>query len=221
MTPTPVLPQCLDLFGNPLFSVATYTTAPYMGSDHLPLLASFSQVILTPHPGCLPKWHINSSGWSAYHTALASLPDLSALPLEEAAGTLARTLEAAGKTAFRLTTHRSTHRPGKPWWTDERAQAVRDCHRAWNKWCRIPTLQAGTNYHPLDAICARVILQAKRKVWNSHCSSLSFSSSIRRTWDFIHAMEGAKTCSPIPIQDSSGQPLSDPQKAEILADHYC
>ncbi|MPC13554.1 putative RNA-directed DNA polymerase from transposon X-element [Portunus trituberculatus] len=175
------------------------------------------KVIPTPHPGCLPKWHISYSGWSAYHTALASPPDLSALPLEEAAGTLARTLEAAGKTAFRLTTHRSTRCAGKPWWTDECAQTVRDRHRAGNKWRKTPTLQAGTNYRRLDAICARVILQAKRKAWDSHCSSLS----TRRTWDFIHAMEEAKTRSPIPIQDPSRQPLSDPQKAEIPADHYC
>ncbi|MPC45818.1 hypothetical protein E2C01_039524 [Portunus trituberculatus] len=33
-------------------------------------------------------------------------------------------------------------------------------------------------------------------------------------------MEGTKRCSPIPIQDPSGQPLGDIQKAEVLAGHY-
>ncbi|MPC69290.1 hypothetical protein E2C01_063509 [Portunus trituberculatus] len=33
-------------------------------------------------------------------------------------------------------------------------------------------------------------------------------------------MEWAKTYSPIPIQDVSGQPISDPKKAEVLASHY-
>ncbi|MPC45819.1 hypothetical protein E2C01_039525 [Portunus trituberculatus] len=76
-------------------------------------------VIPISHPGCLLRWHISPSGWLAYQTALALPPDLSNLPLEKAAETLAWTLKAAGKTAFCFTTHHSPHRPGKLWWTDK------------------------------------------------------------------------------------------------------
>ncbi|MPC69289.1 hypothetical protein E2C01_063508 [Portunus trituberculatus] len=101
-------PSVLDLFlGSPLFSTATYTTSLYMGSDHLPLLASSFQVTPTPNPGCLPRWYIKLDGWPVYQTALASPLDISTLSLEEAAETLAWTLEAAVKTSFCLTIHRS------------------------------------------------------------------------------------------------------------------
>ncbi|XP_045137993.1 uncharacterized protein LOC123520125 [Portunus trituberculatus] len=54
----------LDLFlGDPTFKDSTFRTGPYMGSDHLPLLASLPQVSPQPQPGCMPRWRLNSSGW--------------------------------------------------------------------------------------------------------------------------------------------------------------
>ena len=45
----------LDLFiGDPAFRTSTFSTGPYMGSDHIPVLASVPHAPLTPHPGCLP-----------------------------------------------------------------------------------------------------------------------------------------------------------------------
>ncbi|KAG0724658.1 hypothetical protein GWK47_040127 [Chionoecetes opilio] len=86
----------LDLFlGDPAFSAMTVTTGPYMGSDHLPLLASFPALTARPHPGCLPRWKLTPSGWPLFQAALHHPPDLSSLPLEDAAASLSTFLEDA------------------------------------------------------------------------------------------------------------------------------
>ena len=49
----------LDLFiGDPGFSTITFSTGPYMGIDHLPILATLPQTPPRPQPGCLPRWRI-------------------------------------------------------------------------------------------------------------------------------------------------------------------
>ena len=140
--------------------------------------------------------------------------------MENAATSLQHTLETAGATAFNCTTRSTPRRPGKPWWTDECTQAVQARRRAWSRWRRTPTLEAGKEYRRFDAACSKTILKAYRNAWGSHCSSLSFSSSTKRTWDFLHAMEGKKARHPLPLTDGTQAPLDDLQKAELLARHY-
>ncbi|XP_045127731.1 uncharacterized protein LOC123514148 [Portunus trituberculatus] len=152
----------LDLFlGDPTFKDSTFCTGPYMGSDHLPLLASLPQVSPQPQPGCMPCWRLNSSGWPQYVAALPSSLDTQHLPLDEAATTIAGVLSEAGTAAFPLITRHHPRRPGKPWWDAACVQAVQDRRQAWNQWRRIPTIQAGRAYRRLDAICAKTILKAK------------------------------------------------------------
>ena len=121
--------------------------------------------------------------------------------------------------AFRLTTHRTLRRPGKPWWNDQCAQAVRAHCQAWNRWRRAPLTTTGEKYRRLDAICARTISRAK-EAWDSYCSSLSFFSSTKRTWAFLHAMEGKKTRNTMPLTDNTQSALDDTQKAALMATHY-
>lgn len=211
----------LDLFiGDPAFNTSTFSTGPYMGSDHLPVLASVPQAPPKQHPGCLPRWRLTSSEWPRYREALQTPPDITTLTLDDAASSFHQTLETAGAAAFHLTTRRTPRRPGKPWWNDDCARAVLARRRAWNQWRRTPTILAGTTYRRLDALCTKTILKAQRKAWDSHCSSLSFSSPTKRTWDFLHSMEGKKARRHIPLTDGARSPLEDPQKAEALAHHY-
>ncbi|KAG0720741.1 RNA-directed DNA polymerase from mobile element jockey [Chionoecetes opilio] len=177
-------PSVLDLFiGDPAFTTSTFSTEPYMGSDHLPVLASVPQAPPKPHPGYLPRWRITSSEWLHYREAIQPSPDFYTLPLEDSATSFHQTLEIAGAAAFYLATRRTPRRPGKPWWNDDCAQAVLARRRAWNQWRQTPTILAGTSYRRLDALCAKTLLKAQRSAWGSHCSSLSFSSSTKRTWD--------------------------------------
>ncbi|MPC36578.1 hypothetical protein E2C01_030042 [Portunus trituberculatus] len=105
-------PSVLDLFiGDPSFSSAAFSTGPYMGSGHLPIHATFPIGPSDPQPGCLPRWKIQPSGWPGFTEAQSNLPDFSLLPLEEAASTITETLVKAGRTAFHLSTHRSSRRP--------------------------------------------------------------------------------------------------------------
>lgn len=108
---------------------------------------------------------------------------------------------------------------GKAWWNNACHQAVQVRRRAWSQWRRSQTPQAGKEYQRLDAICAKTILQHKRKAWDSHCSSLSFSSNTKRTWDFLHAMAG-KTRHPVSVSSPTHSDLDDQGKAEVLASHY-
>ena len=49
-------PSVLDLFiGDPAFNTSTFSTGPYMGSDHLLVLASVPQAPPKQHPGCMPR----------------------------------------------------------------------------------------------------------------------------------------------------------------------
>ena len=210
----------LDLYiGNPALHNSTFSVGPYMGSDHVPLLGTFPQAPPRPHPGCLPRWKLTSDTWPRYEEALHPPANLDH-DLEEAAASFSKTLKAAGKAAFHFVTHRTPRKPGKPWWNDECAQAVLARRQAWNKWRKTPTLQAGMHYRKLDAICAKTIMQAKRNAFGIHCSSLSFASSPKRTWDFLHAMEGRKARPPLPLTNKSRDALDDPQKAGLLADHF-
>ncbi|XP_045104412.1 uncharacterized protein LOC123499945 [Portunus trituberculatus] len=180
----------LDLFlGDPTFKDSTFRTGPYMGSDHLPLLASLPQVSPQPQPGCMPRWRLNSSGWPRYVAALPSSLDTKHLPLDEAATTIAGVLSEAGTAAFPLIPRRRPRRLGKPWWDAACAQAVQNRRQAWNQLCRTPTIQAGRAYRRLDAICAKIILKAKRNAWDLQCSTLSFRSSPKRTMSFLRSME--------------------------------
>ena len=196
----------LDLFlGDASLSSMEFKEGPYMGSDHIPIVATIQTITPQPSPGCLPRWNLRSSNWCRYSEALNAHPPIPDLPLGEAVQSFGQALLRAGRASFNLTTHRSPRRPGKPWWDDSCAQAVRARRQAWNQWRKTPTLQAGRHYRQLDAICAKTILRAKRRAWDSHTSSLSFSSSTKRTWDFIHCMEGKKNT---PLH-STGSQLPD------------
>ena len=94
----------LDLYiGDLAFNLSTFFTGPYMESDHLPVIASFPQGTLKPHPGCLPRWKISLSKWPQYRAALLHTPTPTTLPLEEAAQTLSNILEEVDRDAFPLT----------------------------------------------------------------------------------------------------------------------
>ncbi|MPD02348.1 hypothetical protein E2C01_097926 [Portunus trituberculatus] len=83
-----------------------------------------------------------------------------------------------------------------------------------------PTPQAGEKYQRLEDKCTKTILQTKRRAWDSHTSSLSFSSSTKRTWDFLHCMEGRKRTHSIPLCPNPQNLLDGQQKPEALAKHY-
>ncbi|KAG0726082.1 hypothetical protein GWK47_004462 [Chionoecetes opilio] len=69
--------------------------------------------------------------------------------------------------------------------------------RAWNQWRRTPTILAGTNYRRLNAFSAKIILKA-RGVPGAPTAPPSPSLLTKRTWDFLHSMEGRKAHHPIP-----------------------
>ncbi|XP_045122669.1 uncharacterized protein LOC123511112 [Portunus trituberculatus] len=185
----------LDLFlGDPTFKDSTFCTGPYMGSDHLPLLASLPQVSPRPQPGCMPRWRLNSSGWTRYVAALPSSLDTQHLSLDEAATTIAGVLTEAGTAAFPLITRCRPRHLGKPWLAALTA--------AW------------------DAICAKTILKAKRNAWDLHCSTLSFRSFPKRTVSFLRSMEGKLVSQNIPFSDDDSTPLADPEKAKIMSEHF-
>ena len=86
------------------FHNSTFSTDPYMGSGHFPVLASLPQTAPRPHPGCLPRMKSKISEWPGYEAALTTSPDYSTLSLEEATEPFSQTLEGTGKTAFHLIT---------------------------------------------------------------------------------------------------------------------
>ena len=105
--PHTAAPSVLDLFiGDPAFTTCTFSTGPYMGSDHLPYLATLPNASPKQCPGCLPRWNITSE-WQKFEEAQRISPNSSPMPLEEEAQTFHHVLEEAGKTAFRLTMHRT------------------------------------------------------------------------------------------------------------------
>ena len=203
-----------------MYKNTIFSTRPYMDSDHLPVTASFLQLSQRPSAGCMLRWKFRTDDWAKYMKLLQDSIDCSALPLQEAAQVITHTLETAGRHAFHLTTHRMPRCPGKPWRNDECTKAIKARRRVWNRWRKTPTILAGIEYRHLDAICNRIIVQAKRKSWHTHCSSLSFSSSSRQTWDFIHSMEGEKTKQNLPLKLHNNPLLDDPQKTELLAINF-
>ncbi|KAG0710160.1 hypothetical protein GWK47_023372 [Chionoecetes opilio] len=146
--------------------------------------------------------------------------DISTLPLEDAASSFHQTLETAGAAAFHLATRRTPRRPGKPWWNDDCARAVLARRRAWNQWRRTTTILAGTNYPPSQRLQRQDHPQGPEECLGFPLLLLSFSSSTKRTWDFLHSMEGRKAHHPIPLTDGAQSLLDDPEKAEALARHY-
>ena len=110
-------PSVLDLFiGDPRFTTTTFSVGPYMGSDHLPLLASLGNITPQSQSKCLPRWNFQSGNWSGYQDALKQTsPTAPSLPLEEAARSFSEALRKAGTATFPLTTRREPRRPGNPW----------------------------------------------------------------------------------------------------------
>ena len=57
--PHTAAPLVLDLFlGDPAFNTCTFSTGPYMGSDHLPLLVTLPNASPRPRSGCLPRLRV-------------------------------------------------------------------------------------------------------------------------------------------------------------------
>ncbi|KAG0712236.1 hypothetical protein GWK47_018924 [Chionoecetes opilio] len=141
----------LDLFlGDPAFSAVTVTTWSYMGSDHLPLLASFPAVTARPHPGCLPRWRFTPSGWHLFEEALQDPPNISSLPLDEAAVSFSTFLEDAGTAAFRRSTRRAPRRPGKSGGARNAPRQLRPVGGRGNQWRRVPDLVRPFTTEELD-----------------------------------------------------------------------
>ncbi|MPD00647.1 hypothetical protein E2C01_096133 [Portunus trituberculatus] len=94
--------------------VACYNPAgPYMGSDHLLLLATLPHNCPRPHPGRLPRWTLTPSAWPRFQETLSN-PDVTTLQLDQAVLALSQSLKAAGRATFSLSTRQSPRRPGKP-----------------------------------------------------------------------------------------------------------
>ncbi|KAG0725227.1 hypothetical protein GWK47_039013 [Chionoecetes opilio] len=203
-----------SIFGDPAFSAVTVTT-PLHGSDHLPLLASSLPSLpgLTPD-ACLVEIHSFRAGISSrrhFKTRRIS-PLFPWMKLPSPSPLSWKTLERLPSVP---STRRAPRRPGKSWWSEECAQAVKARRRAWNQWRRGPTLQLGLNTTGLMPYVPGPTLLAQRKAWGPHCASLSPSSTTKRTWDFFHSMEGTKRRLPLPLKDGAN-PLQDPPHRKLL-----
>ncbi|KAG0727382.1 hypothetical protein GWK47_004017 [Chionoecetes opilio] len=165
----------------------------------LPGLAS-GEAHPKPHPGCLPRWN--------KILRVAALqggpPALTGYLHSTLGGRRVFLLSDAGDGGCGCLSpcHAShTRRPGKPWWNDDCARAVLARRRAWNQWRRTPTILAGTNYRRLNAFSAKIILKARGVPGAPTAPPSPSLPFTKRTWDFLHSMEGRKAHHPIPLTD--------------------
>lgn len=212
-----VLDLCL---GDATFRGADYSLGPYLGSDHLPLIASFPVLSLNLPCPTRPRWRFSEGGWSVFTDALALPCPAAGLPLEVAAGSFSSWLVSAGRRAFSLSDRRRVPGCGVPWWTDACRGAVQARRQAWSAWRRCLSGANKLRYRRLDAECTRVLVAARRLAWSSFVSSLSFSSSASRTWRFLSAMKGRASSFSFPLRRDGVALLSDLSKADFLASFF-
>ena len=96
---------------------------------------------------------------------------------------------------------------------------MRDRRQAWNAWRHSLSLANKLEYRRLDAICATVLADARRKAWSAFVSSLSSTSS-SRIWRFLSTMKGRASSFTFPLQKDGVALLTDLSKADFLASFF-
>ena len=211
----------LDLcLGGPPFDTATFTTGPYMGSDHVPVIIDLNVPSLSPLPPSRNRWRFTDDGWATFTCAVSQPPDITDTQLPEAVASITTHILSAGRQAFCFGSCSPPNKPRVPWWSESCATVVQDRRSAWNAWRRRPSVALRQRYRRLDAICARTIIAAKRAAWASFCSSLSFTFAPSRTWHFLKAMRGRPVSPSLPLHKDGQVLLHDSDRADFLSNHF-
>ncbi|XP_045101462.1 uncharacterized protein LOC123498421 [Portunus trituberculatus] len=210
----------LDLFlGDPTFKDSTFCTGPYMGSDHLPLLASLPQVSPQPQPGCMPRWRLNSSGWPQYVAVLPPhwTPNIFPWmkPQQPLLGCCPRLAQLPSHSSP-VVIHAALGSPG----------GMQPVRRQYRTVARLGISGVGPPLSRLAVLTAAWTPSVPRpssrqsEMHGTCTAPLSFRSSPKSTMSFLRSMEGKFVSQNIPFSDDDSTPLADPEKAKILSEHF-
>ena len=213
-------PSTLDLcLGNGPLLLATVTTGPYMGSDHLPVVLSFPSVPPPPPPSRRPRWSFGKGDWGSFTIELGSADPPSSLPSTDKIQYLTDTLLDVGSHHFRLITSGPSRSFRVPWWSRKCAAALQAKRHAYSAWRKRPIASLRSRFHLLEAQCKRVLLKEQRSAWASFCASLSFATSVSRAYSFFRKMVHPQPPVTFPLTSNGVLLSTDAQKAECLASH--
>jgi len=86
-----------------------------------------------------------------------------------------------------------------PWWNDECTKAVKDRNKAFRELKKTLIPITLIVYQRKRALARKIIKQAKRKYWQSFCSTIGRETQLGEVWCVLKKMVGVDRTRNIPV----------------------
>ena len=196
------------------------TAGPDMGSDHLPIIIEFGKPCKPDKIYHRPKWIIKNNKLEQWSADLQNKSILRGDDLNEALSNFTNSIIEHSLEYFKLSSSSNTKLPRTPWWNEECQKAVENRRAAKVLAHRFPTIVNLINYRRMSAIARHTTKNAKTSSWREFASSMNSHTPIAQVWGTFKAIAGSAQPPSYPFSGEDGNPLSEAEAANKLAEHF-
>lgn len=192
-----------------------------LGSDHYPVFVKINQFDVRLEENWCPRWKMREANWALF-SMKASARLLGNFSYEtddiEEANTIITGIlyETAEETIGKSTGVREKRMV--PWWTTECKETIKIRNKAFRKLKSNHCYDNLIVYKRAQAVVKRTVREAKKRYWRDFCSTIGAETKVSEVWGMIRKMGGVRRDFSLPVlKDSSGEAVSNAEKAEMLA----
>ncbi|MGL4646262.1 MAG: hypothetical protein ACRCVL_03935, partial [Cetobacterium sp.] len=193
-----------------------------LGSDHYPILCSVGLEICQQSKTMASRWRFDKADWDKFNRLCIdgmvnhSLDGdidvcsdrLTSIIINAAEESIPK---AKGKVRLKIV----------PWWNDECTKAAKVRNKAFRELRKTLIPITLISYQKKRAQARKIIKQAKRKYWQSFCSTIGRETRIGEVWGVLKKMAGVYRTQNIPVLVDEGKTaVTQEDKAEMLASTF-
>ncbi len=216
--------SCLDLviLTPNLFTRASLTQGPDLGSDHFPVCCKIGTRLVRSSENVPVRWKFYRANWASYQQALDDALISSECGPRDAGSGCAYLSDAILKAASQSVSRSSGRRHCRfatPWWDGECSRAVALRRQAKGKLWRSPTPSNLIEYKRCEAVARNLKLRKQRQSWIQYVGTISSSTTTKETWEKIRSIQGRPiSYSSYPLVDAAHD--DDSAKASLFSEHF-
>ena len=216
--------SCLDLaiLTPDLFTRASLTQGPDLGSDHFPICCKIGTRLVRSSENVPVRWKFYQANWTLYQQALDNaLNSATHGPVDADSGCafLSNTILKAASTTFTQSSGKRHCRFATPWWDGECSKAVALRRKAKGRLWRSPTPANLIEYKRREAVARNIKLRKQRQSWVQYIGTISSSTTTKGTWGKIRSIQGRPiSYSSYPLLDAAHD--DDFAKASLFSNYF-
>ena len=134
----------------------------------------------------IPQWKFKNADWDKYRFIIEDNLERNKLSVDEnninhEVEIFTNIISQAAQNAIGHTTS-EFRKPPVPWWSDECDSALKQSHKALNKYQKTKKLEDKILFKRKKSQARRIIISSKRKSWQTYLSTLSSQTPAKEVW---------------------------------------